>query len=45
MQCRSRYKRELDRKKQMAKDKAANLESELSDGVSQIKRAFKRLFD
>lgn len=39
------YKRQLDDKKQMAKDKAASFESELSDGVSQIKRAFKNLFD
>jgi len=45
MQCRSRYKRELDEKKQIAKDKAATFESELSDGMSQIKRAFKKLFD
>jgi len=45
MQCRSWYNRELDEKKQMTKDKAATFESELSDGMSQIKRALKRLFD
>lgn len=45
MQCRSRYDRELDEKKQMAKDKAATFESELSDGMSQIKQVFKKLFD
>jgi hypothetical protein len=29
----------------MAKDKAATFECELSDGMSQIKRVFKKLFD
>ncbi len=33
------------KRKQMAKDKAATFESELSDGMSQIKQAFKKLFD
>lgn len=38
------YKRQLEEKKQMAKDKAATFESALSDGMSQIKQAFKKLF-
>jgi sugar-specific transcriptional regulator TrmB len=41
----NRYKSQLDEKKQMAKDKATNFESELSDGMSQIIKAFKKLFD
>ena len=39
------YKDRLQETKQMAKDKAATFENELSDGMSQIKRAFKKLFD
>jgi hypothetical protein len=41
----NQYKDQLEAKKQMAKDKSATFESELSDGMSQIKRAFKKLFD
>jgi hypothetical protein len=41
----NRYKGQIEEKKQMARDKAATFESELSDGMSQIKRAFKKLFD
>jgi DNA repair exonuclease SbcCD ATPase subunit len=39
------YKDRLQETKQMAKDKAATFENELSDGMSQIKQAFKKLFD
>ncbi|MGO9118043.1 MAG: hypothetical protein ACLQPD_10575 [Desulfomonilaceae bacterium] len=39
------YKDRLQETKQMAKDKAVTFENELSDGMSQIKRAFKKLFD
>jgi hypothetical protein len=38
-----RYKQQLEEKKQMAKDKAATFENELSNGMSQIKQAFKKL--
>jgi len=41
----NQYKDRLQETKQMAKDKAATFESELSDGISQIQRAFKKLFD
>lgn len=41
----TRYKHQLEEKKQMAKDKAATFESELSDGMSQIKQAFRKLLD
>ena len=41
----NQYKDRLQETKQMAKDKAATFENELSDGMSQIKRAFKKLFD
>jgi hypothetical protein len=41
----NRYKGQIEGKKQMAMEKAATFESELSDGMSQIKRAFKKLFD
>ncbi|MGB6063916.1 MAG: hypothetical protein WBG50_03850 [Desulfomonilaceae bacterium] len=37
------YKRQLEEKKQMARDKAATFENELSNGMSQIKQAFKKL--
>ena len=37
------YKRQLEEKKRMAKEKAATFERELSDGMSQIKQAFKKL--
>jgi hypothetical protein len=37
------YKRQLEEKKQMAKEKAATFEKELSDGISRIKQAFKTL--
>lgn len=37
------YKRQLEEKKQMAKEKAATFEKELSDGISRIKQAFKKL--
>jgi hypothetical protein len=37
------YKRQLEEKKRMAKDKAADFEKELSNGMSQIKQAFKKL--
>ncbi len=37
------YKRQLEEKKQMARDKAATFEKELSNGMSQIKQAFKKL--
>ncbi len=37
------YKRQLEEKKRMAKEKAATFEKELSDGVSRIKQAFKSL--
>jgi len=37
------YKRQLEEKKRMAKEKAATFESELSDGMSRIKQAFKKL--
>lgn len=39
----NRYKQQLEEKKQMGKDKAATFEKELSDGMSQIKQAFKKL--
>jgi hypothetical protein len=39
------YKRQLEEKKQMAVDKAATFEKELSNGMSQIEQAFKKLFD
>ncbi len=39
------YKSQIEEKKQMAKEKAATFESELSDGMARIKRAFKKLFD
>ena len=38
-----RYKQQLEEKKQMARDKAATFENELSNGMSQIKQAFKKL--
>jgi hypothetical protein len=38
------YKRQLEEKKRMASDKAATFENELSNGMSQIKQAFKNLF-
>lgn len=41
----NRYKDQLDEKKRMAKDKVASVEGELSDGMSQIKQAFKNLLD
>jgi len=41
----NQYKDRLQETKQMAKDKAATFENELSDGISQIQRAFKKLFD
>lgn len=37
------YNRQLGEKKQMAKEKAATFEKELSDGISRIKQAFKTL--
>ena len=37
------YKQQLEEKKQMAGDKAATFEKELSNGMSQIKQAFKKL--
>ena len=37
------YKRQLEEKKRMARDKAATFENELSNGMSQIKQAFKKL--
>jgi len=39
------YKQQLVEKKQMAQDKAATFESDLSDGMSRIKQAFKNLLD
>jgi hypothetical protein len=39
------YKRQLEEKKQMGKDKAATFENELSNGMSQIKQAFNKLFN
>jgi hypothetical protein len=39
-----RYKQQIEEKKQMARDKAATFENELSNGMSQIKQAFKKLF-
>jgi hypothetical protein len=38
------YKRQLEEKKKMARDKAATFENELSNGMSQIKQAFQKLF-
>ncbi len=38
------YKQQLEEKRQMARDKAATFEIELSNGMSQIKQAFKKLF-
>ncbi len=38
------YKRQLEEKKQMGRDKAATFENELSNGMAQIKQAFKKLF-
>jgi hypothetical protein len=38
-----RYKQQLEEKKQMARDKAATFEKELSNGMSQIRQAFKKL--
>ena len=38
------YKRQLEEKKRMARDKAATFENELSNGMSQIEQAFKKLF-
>jgi hypothetical protein len=38
------YKRQLEEKKRMAGDKAATFENELSNGMSQIRQAFMRLF-
>jgi DNA polymerase III alpha subunit (gram-positive type) len=40
-----RYKQQLEEKRQMAKDKAATFENELSNGMSQIRQAFKKLSD
>ncbi len=37
------YKRQLEEKKRMARDKATTFEKELSNGMSQIKEAFKKL--
>jgi hypothetical protein len=39
------YKRQLEEKKQMAGDKVATFETELSEGMSRIKQAFKKLAD
>jgi hypothetical protein len=38
------YKRQLEEKKRMARDKATTFEKELSNGMSQIEQAFKKLF-
>ncbi len=38
-----RYKQRIEEKKKMRKDKAAAFEKELSNGMSQIKQAFKKL--
>ncbi len=40
-----RYKQQIQEKRQMAKDKAATFEKELSAGMSQIREAFKKLSD
>jgi hypothetical protein len=39
------FKAQLLEKRDMAKDKAATFEKQLSDGMAQIKQAFKTLFD
>ncbi len=39
------FKAQLSEKRDMAKDKAATFEKQLSDGMAQIKRAFKTLCD
>ncbi len=41
----NRYKDKLEEKKRTAKDKAATFESELSEGMSEVKHAFKNLLD
>ena len=41
----NRYRDKLEEKKQMARDKAATVENELSNGMSQIKHAFKNVLD
>ncbi len=41
----NRCKDQLEEKKQMARDRVATFEGELSDGMSQIKYAFKNLLD
>lgn len=41
----SKFKTQLQGKRDMAKDKAATFEEELSAGMSQVKQAFKKLFD
>ncbi|MGO9118944.1 MAG: hypothetical protein ACLQPD_15210 [Desulfomonilaceae bacterium] len=41
----NQYKDRLQETKQMAKDKAATFENDLSDGMSHIQQAFKKLFD
>ncbi len=41
----SKFKTQLQGKRDMAKDKAATFEKELSAGMSQIKQAFKKLAD
>lgn len=40
-----RYKQQLEEKKQMGRDKAAIFERDLSEGISQIKQAFRKLSD
>lgn len=41
----TRYKQQLEEKRRMAQDKAVTFESELLDGMSQIKQAFRKLLD
>jgi ElaB/YqjD/DUF883 family membrane-anchored ribosome-binding protein len=40
-----KFKTQLQEKKDMSKDKAATFEKQLSAGISQIKQAFKKLYD